>query len=85
MPELEFSKAVELLTRERKVAAESIIAQALKVGVKEMVEKLILEKYLDNEISEREALSYVEPQKLTLARRQMEAVRKDIKWGLHGD
>ena len=62
----------------------TIIAKAVKIGIKKIRQDTILERYLKNLIPREEAIKMEGMELVKLAERQREAVLEDVEWGLHG-
>lgn len=80
----EVSDRVRRLARERGVGESEIIREAVESGVETLWRDLVIEQYLEGEISKDAAIDELGRDVVHEVDRARSAVEADVEWGLDG-
>ena len=79
----EISDRVREIADARGVPESEVFEQALKLGIADLWENVVLGKYVDGELSREEAIELVGLENIQRADREAAAVEEDIDWSLN--
>jgi len=82
MPQTELMKELEEIIKLRREDPSTVLAKALRIGIRELLKQAAVDDYLRKKISRREAVRLAGLDIVKRAERERKAVLKDIKWGL---
>ena len=80
--ELAITKEIQEIKKYRKVEESQILAEALRLGVKQLWKKAILDEYAEGKISKRKAVRLLGPELVERLDEEKRFILKDIRWGL---
>jgi len=80
---MELTDRVEKLAHEQGVSESEILEEALEKGVKTLWEDYVASKYVDGELDREEAIDLLGRDKVKQVDKELDAVRKDIEWGMN--
>lgn len=80
--ELAITKEIQEIKKYRKVEESHILAEALRVGVKQLWKQAILDEYVRGKISKKKALKLLGPELVKRLDEEKRFILKDIRWGL---
>ncbi|MBS3907922.1 MAG: hypothetical protein KGZ49_12890 [Syntrophaceae bacterium] len=80
--ELAITKEIQEIKKYRKLEEPQILAEALRLGVKQLWTKTILDEYAERKISRKKALRLLGPELVKRLDEEKRFIQKDIKWGL---
>jgi hypothetical protein len=79
----EISDRVREIADTRGVPELEVFEQALELGIADLWENVVFEKYVDDELSREEAIELVGLENLQRANREAAVVEADVNWGLN--
>lgn len=82
MAQTELMRELEEVLKLRKEDPSSVLAKALRVGLRELLKQTAVDDYLRKKISRQEAVRLAGLDIVKRAEKERKAVLKDIKWGL---
>ena len=80
--EVAITKEIQEIKKYRKLEEPQILAEAVRLGVKQLWKKTILDEYAGGKISKKKALRLLGPELLKRLDEEKRFILKDIKWGL---
>jgi len=80
--ELTVTKEIQEIKKYRKLEEPQILAEALRLGVKQLWKKAILDEYAEEKISKKKALRLLGPELVNRLDEEKRFILKDIRWGL---
>ncbi len=80
--ELAITKEIQEIKKYRKAEESQILAEALRLGVKQLWKKAILDEYAEGKISKRKAVRLLGPELVERLDKEKRFILKDIRWGL---
>jgi hypothetical protein len=76
------TKEIQEIKKYRKAEESQILAEALRLGVKQLWKKAILDEYAEGKISKKKALRLLGPELVNRLDEEKRFILKDIRWGL---
>lgn len=80
--EIAISKEIQEIKKYRKLEEPQILAEAVRLGVKQLWKQAILDEYAEGKISKKRALKLLGPELVKRLDEEKRFILKDIKWGL---
>lgn len=78
---VELTERVQEIARERGLDESEVLEQALERGVEDLWRDVVIERYLDGELTRTEAIDAVGRETIQRVDREVDAVERDVKWG----
>lgn len=85
MNEATLTQELAFVAGQRQQDETTILAQAVREGVRVLYREALIEAYLAGRISRQEALKQLGPELLEEVEYQRDALRRDVAWGLRND
>jgi len=85
MNEATLTQELAFVVGQRQQDETTILAQAVREGVRVLYREALIEAYLAGRISRQEALKQLGPELLEEVEYQRDALRRDVAWGLRND
>jgi hypothetical protein len=85
MNEVTLTQELAFVVGQRQQDETTILAQAVREGVRVLYREALIEAYLASRISRQEALKQLGPELLEEVEYQRDALRRDVAWGLRND
>jgi hypothetical protein len=85
MNEATLTQELAFVVGQRQQDETTILAQAVREGVRVLYREALIEAYLAGRISRQEALKQLGPELLEEVDYQRDALRRDVAWGLRND
>jgi len=82
MPQTELMKELEEIIKLRREDPSTVLAKALRVGLKELLKQTAVDDYLRKKISRQEAVRLAGLDIVKRVEKEKKSVLKDLKWGL---
>ena len=76
------TKEIQEIKKYRKLEEPQILAEALRLVVKQLWKKAILDEYAEGKISKKKALRLLGPELVNRLDEEKRFILKDIRWGL---
>jgi predicted transcriptional regulator len=76
------SERVRELAEHHEMDESAVIQQAVEAGVETLYRDMIVSRYLDDEITRKEAIEHLGVELVEEVEAAREAVEEDVKWGL---
>jgi len=80
--EMAITKEIQEIKKYQKLEEPQILAEALRLGVKQLWKKAILDEYAEGKISKKKALRLLGPELVNRLDEEKRFILKDIRWGL---
>jgi hypothetical protein len=80
--ELTVTKEIQEIKKYRKLEEPQILAEALRLGVKQLWKRAILDEYAEGKISKKKPLRLLGPELVNRLDEEKKFILKDIRWGL---
>ncbi len=82
MSQTELMKELAEILKLRREDPSTVLAKAIKVGLKELLRQTVVDDYLKKKISREEAVRLAGLDTVKRAEKERKSVLKDVKWGL---
>lgn len=76
----DLTEQISQLAHEQKISESRVMEKALEEGVKQLWEKNVLDRYVNDEIDREKAVEQVGLEKVKRVERELGAVEEDIEW-----
>ena len=80
--ELAITKEIEEIKKYRRLEEPQILAEALRLGVKQLWKQAILDEYAEGKISRKRAIKLLGQEIIKRLDEEKRFILKDIRWGL---
>lgn len=78
----EITEDLKEIKKYKNIDDTTLIAEALQLGIKELLRKTIIDQYIEGKISQKKAEELVGFDIINKVDEQKEAIIEDVKWGL---
>lgn len=82
MSDITFAQELAFVVAQRQQDEATILAQAVREGIRTLYREALIEAYLANRISRQDALKHLGPEVLEEIEYQRDALQRDVAWGL---
>lgn len=80
--ELAITKEIQAIKKYRKIEESDILAEALRLGLKQLWRQAILDEYAEGKLSKKKAIKLLGPELVKRLDEEKRFIIKDVRWGL---
>jgi hypothetical protein len=80
--ELAIAKEIQAIKKYRKIEESDILAEALRLGLKQLWRQAILDEYAEGKLSKKKAIKLLGPELVKRLDEEKRFIIKDVRWGL---